>query len=218
MLFRSAQLAPSVQSTVQFFADELVRRGYGWIFPVACSGDRLRLNVGVGMWKADSRGRGRNVAAYFERFVSTHSATRELARHVLERTRPQGYHVAMAEWRSRVAGDGVLRVGDAANLTDPLTGEGIANAVRSGLIVADVVDSARSAADAQRAWQSRYESVFARDLRAALVVRTLLATTRGKNAAMWFMKRRPALAERFHASLAGVHPWHELCSLRSLFA
>jgi flavin-dependent dehydrogenase len=214
----AAQLPPAVKSTVQLFADDVFRRGYGWIFPVATTGDRLRLNVGVGMWKADSRGPGRNVAAYYEKFVSTHAAMRELSRHVLEKSRPQGYHVAMAEWRNRVAGDGVLRVGDAANLTDPLTGEGIANAVRSGLLVADAIDSARSAPEAERAWQRLYETVFARDLRAALAVRMLLASTRGKNAAMWLMKRRPGLAERFHASLAGAHPWHRLLSLNALLA
>lgn len=214
----AAEVAPSVRSTVQLFADEVFRRGYGWIFPVAVSGDRLRLNVGVGMWKADSRGPGRNVAAYYEKFVSTHPAARALSTHVLERSRPQGYHVAMAEWRNRVAGDGVLRVGDAANLTDPLTGEGIANAVRSGLLAADAIDSARSARGAEQSWQRLYETEFARDLRAALAVRMLLASTRGKNVAMWLMKRRPGLAERFHASLAGVHPWHSLFSLNALRA
>lgn len=213
-----ARLAPSVRSTVQLFADDVFRRGYGWIFPVAVAGERLRVNVGVGMWKADSRGPGHNVTAYYKRFVSTHAAMRELSHHVLEQSRPQGYHVAMAEWRNRVAGDGVLRVGDAANLTDPLTGEGIANAVRSGLLVADAIDSSASAREAEQSWQSLYETRFAGDLRAALVVRMLLGSTRGKNAAMWLMKRRPGLAERFHASLAGVHPWQGLFSLHALLS
>jgi flavin-dependent dehydrogenase len=212
----AADLPPWLGSTVQLFADEAFRRGYGWIFPVAVEPGRVRLNVGVGMWKADSRGPGRTVADYFERFVGTSSVLRQLGSRVVDRTRPQGYHVAVARWRNRVAGGGVLRVGDAANLTDPLTGEGIGNAVRSGLLAASAIEGARSAAEAEAAWQRLYEAELARDLRAALVVRALLLTTRGKNAAMWVLNRRPGLAARFHESLSGARPWRELLSLPAL--
>jgi flavin-dependent dehydrogenase len=209
-------LDPSWARTVHFFADGVFRRGYGWVFPVAQEGERVRFNLGVGLWKADSRGPGRSVAAFWERFLGGNPMVRALEPRVVESTRAQGHHVAVAEWRNRVSGDGVLRIGDAANLTDPLTGEGIANALRSGALAAEAIHRAAGAAEAERTWQSLYEREFAPDLRVALVVRTLLVGTRAKDAALWLMKRRPAFAERFHASLAGAHPWRRLLSARAL--
>ena len=209
-------LDPSWASTVHFFADDVFRRGYGWVFPVAREGARVRFNLGVGLWKADSRGPGRNVAAFWEKFVAGNPMVRALEPRAVDKARPQGHHVAVAEWANRVSGGGVLRIGDAANLTDPLTGEGIANALRSGALAAEAIHRAADAAEAERAWQGFYETEFAPDLRAALVVRALLVGTRAKNAALWLMKRRPAFAERFHASLAGAHPWRDLLSVRAL--
>lgn len=209
-------LDPSWASTVHLFADDVFRRGYGWVFPVAQEGGRVRFNLGVGLWKADSRGPGRNVAAFWEKFLLANPMVRALEPRAVERSKAQGHHVAVAEWRNRVAGEGVLRIGDAANLTDPLTGEGIANALRSGALAAEAIHGAADAAEAARTWQRSYETEFAPDLRAALVVRALLVGTRAKNAALWLMKRRPAFAERFHASLAGAHPWRRLLSVRAL--
>jgi flavin-dependent dehydrogenase len=209
-------LDPSWAETVHLFADDVFRRGYGWVFPVAREGTRVRFNLGVGLWKADSRGPGRNVAAFWEKFVAGNPMVRALEPRAVDRSKAQGHHVAVAEWRNRVSGDGVLRIGDAANLTDPLTGEGIANALRSGALAAEAIHRAAGAGEAERAWQALYETEFAPDLRAALVVRALLVGTRAKNAALWLMKRRPAFAERFHASLAGAHPWRHLLSVRAL--
>ena len=135
-------LDPSWASTVHLFADDVFRRGYGWVFPVAREGTRVRFNLGVGLWKADSRGPGRNVAAFWEKFLSGNPMVRALEPRAVEKARAQGHHVAVAEWRNRVSGDGVLRIGDAANLTDPLTGEGIANALRSGALAAEAIHRA----------------------------------------------------------------------------
>jgi geranylgeranyl reductase family protein len=212
----SAGLEPGLASTVRLYADDVCRRGYGWIFPVAREGDRIRFNLGVGMWKADSRGPKRTVTAYYERFVAQNPTLRELASRAVEKDRPRGYHLAVAGWRNRVVEEGVLKVGDAANLTDPLTGEGIANAIRSGFLAAEAIHATADPVQAQREWQRLYQQAFARDLRAGRLVRALLVGTGAKNAAMWLMKRRPAFAERFHASLAGAFPYADLFSLAAL--
>jgi flavin-dependent dehydrogenase len=212
-------LDPALRSTVRIYADALFRRGYGWVFPVAREGDRIRFNVGVGMWKADSRPPGRTVADYYRRFVAENPTMRALSAQGAEMTPPRGYSLAVADGRSRAVEDGVLKIGDAANLTDPLTGEGIANAIRSGFLVADAIETAASAGEPGRAgelWARLFRETFSRDLRAARVVRALLVGTGAKNGAMWLMKKRPAFAGRFHASLAGAYPWADLLSLSSL--
>ena len=64
--------------------------------------------------------------------------------------------------RLPLAGDGWARVGDAAGLVDPITGEGIYYALRSGeLLAAALADGSRES------YPARVKNDFARDLRCA---------------------------------------------------
>ena len=49
---------------------------------------------------------------------------------------PQGFGLNLGGPKRRISGDGFLLLGDAAGLIDPFSGEGIANALRSGRIAA----------------------------------------------------------------------------------
>lgn len=198
-------------STVQIFSDEAFRRGYGWIFPVASDGDRMRFNVGVGMWK-ENRSQ-KKVTDYYEKFHSDHPLAHRLFERAVEKTSPEGYHLAVAGRRRRVAGGGILRIGDAANLTDPLTGEGIGNAILSGFLVAESINMSTAPAEAEQNWQSLYQTTFERDFRVALLIRSLLVGTRFKNAAVWLLRTRPRFAERFHRSLTGVSRYSDLLAI-----
>lgn len=106
------------------------RQGYGWIFP-----KRECLSVGVG----EFRRKATRLRATFDRFVS-----QERGLTGLMVPRPAGHPIpvyAEPEGRGQggdsrfVAGRAVL-VGDAAHLVDPLFGEGIYYAIRSGQLVA----------------------------------------------------------------------------------
>ena len=98
----------------------------------------------------------------------------------------------------------MLRIGDAANLADPLTGDGIGNALASGRRVAEAIDHAPDAADAARRWQQAFDTAFAPELRRALVLRQLLTTTTAKNVATQFLETAaPALGTRLHRAIFG---------------
>lgn len=105
--------------------------GYGWIFPKA-----QKLSVGVGTF---SRRRG---------------PIKESFHHFLEKTGLSpypmeifGHPIPTGGTHNPVWAPRVLLTGDAAGLNDPLSGEGIAHAVRSGKIaarhVADALGSGR---------------------------------------------------------------------------
>lgn len=109
------------------------RQGYGWIFP-----KKKCLSVGVG----EFRRKPESLRATFDRFVTD-------ARGVLGETvpRPAGHPIPVyadsegggGDAMSRfVAGRAVL-TGDAAHLVDPLFGEGIYYAIRSGQLVAQAI-------------------------------------------------------------------------------
>lgn len=101
-----------------------VDHGYGWVFP-----KRDHLNVGL-----------------FTLHNSIPKATQQLAAYCEERLgcSPSGpFHMATIPYGGRhgpvTCGANALLVGDAAGLVDPLLGEGIYNAVRSGQIAANAI-------------------------------------------------------------------------------
>lgn len=200
-------------STVQLFTVERFRMGYEWIFPVHVTPTHVELNLGVGIWREEYDARGVKIRDDFERFVQQNPVARQLARVATERSRTRGHHLALAAERQVVATEGVLRVGDAANLTDPITGEGIANAMLSGRLAAQAIDEAHDAADAQRRWQHAYQTRMLPELMAAVRLRTLLVGTRRKNIAIWALRRSTRLAERFHGSLEGVVSYRDVLPL-----
>ena len=121
--------------------------GYGWVFP---KGDHL--NVGVGAWK---------YAAFTLR-----PKLAELCRHYgfdpagLEKLR--GHHLPLRVPGCTIARGPVALVGDAAGLVDPLTGEGIHTAFRSGSLAAHatlrlLAGDARDLSSYQRAVDRRVQ-------------------------------------------------------------
>ena len=162
----------------------------------------MRFNVGVGLWKADSRGR-QTVADYLDRFLAHDPLVRSLAAAATDTSRPVGYPVALGRWRQRVAEGRVLRIGDAANLADPLTGDGIGNALASGRLIAAVIEGARDAGAAARAWQRCCDREFAPELRRAITLRRLLGATTAKNVAAQVLDHVPLLGTRLHRAIFG---------------
>jgi flavin-dependent dehydrogenase len=193
---------PAAAVRVEIRTDAAFRRGYGWVFPVHADDAIVRFNVGVGLWKADSGG-GHTVADYLVRFLARDPAARAIAATATDAGRPVGYPVALGLWRLLVADDRVLRIGDAANLADPLTGDGIGNALASGRHVAEAVAEAADPASASLSWQRRYEREFAPELRRALVLRQLLIATPAKNLAARLLEGVPALGTRLHRAVFG---------------
>jgi len=60
--------------------------------------------------------------------------------------------------------DGVMLVGDAAHQTDPLTGGGILNAMRAGVIAGEVAAKAITAGNVRRGELQEYENRWREDI------------------------------------------------------
>ena len=97
----------------------------------------------------------------------------------------------------RAYADGVLLVGDAARVSEPVTGEGIYFALKSGVFAAKTVDEAFQMSDVSAVRLRSYQ----RDCRSAFAVR------RGINALIRWLIYRPALLSpliRFSGSRRGL--------------
>lgn len=204
-------LAAGETETVQIHTDARFRRGYGWIFPVSRADGHVRINVGVGLWAADST-RGMSIADFYERFTGTNPMLTRWAGTAAPE-RPVGCHVGLGIGPNVVASSGVLRIGDAANLADPLTGDGIATALRSGRLVADAIAGSAGRHDAAMRWQARYDEHFVPEFTRALRLQRLLTGTASKNVTAGVLAVAPPLRARVHAALFGEMPYAGLTRL-----
>lgn len=213
-------LAPGEGELLQIYFERYLGAGYGWIFPVNQADGVTRFNVGVGVWLRDYDAERVNVSKLLELFVASNSRARALADAAVSKDRPRGFHLAGAQRGTKVAEGKVLRVGDAANLTDPITGEGIQNALTSGLLVAEVINCSRTPADVAGNWQRLYQDHFEDHMRAGIRYNSLLRHGMVKNLLVWAMNRSRRVAERLNAGLFDLVRYNDLAPslVRSLRA
>lgn len=107
--------------------------GYGWAFPMAGGG----VNVGLGLAFGSDRAASRRAGEQLDDFL-THLEHQGLLPGSRPRARTGGW-LKMGMLGTTPAGNGVLLVGDAAGLVNPLQGEGIAQAMASGRAAADAI-------------------------------------------------------------------------------
>jgi flavin-dependent dehydrogenase len=120
--------------------------GYGWVFPK----HRL-LSVGLVRQQAFADLLRTDLGAYLARLG--------LAGATIERL--VGHKVLFRRAHERIAGSGVVLVGDAAGLVDEFTEEGIFYAIRSGVIAARIV---QRALEGGHRWLGAYERAIDREL------------------------------------------------------
>lgn len=120
-----------------------VLTGYGWVFPIT---DGFA-NIGVGYASAHGPDAAVNLRRAFDGFVARLRATDPRLQDMQLVGRLSGAPVPYAVDLARCAARGTLLVGDAAGLVDPLTGEGIAAALESGKLAAEVLDRALASGD-----------------------------------------------------------------------
>lgn len=110
------------------FDFNVVPSGYGWVFPKSD-----HANIGIYSNNPAVVLKKRHLIAY---------ARRKLGRTDLQHL--SGYTMGMGGWHYRPRARRILLAGDAAGLVDPLLGEGLYNAVRSGQLAAQAIASSQS--------------------------------------------------------------------------
>jgi flavin-dependent dehydrogenase len=193
-----AVLEPGDAHAVRIHTDAEFGEGYGWIFPVAADAAGVRFNLGVGTLTS-TRETGRDIRDFFERFERVNPLLGRWAA-VAARTRPVGCHVGLGLASNRVSEGQVLRIGDAANVADPLTGDGIGHALKSGRLAAQAIEEAPDGHAGTR-WQQAYERDIQPEVNLALRLQKLLTGARAKNAAARGLALCPPLRRRIHGAV-----------------
>jgi len=123
---------------------------YGWLFPET----RTRVNIGICLDAQDEYGRKvpRDLRAVFRAFLNRHYA--DELRGARQVGRWKGHPIVHTTWIASVSRPGALLIGEAARLTHNGTGEGISQAMQSGIYGAEAVARVvRGEATEAEAWR-----------------------------------------------------------------
>ncbi|MCU0632022.1 MAG: NAD(P)/FAD-dependent oxidoreductase [Methanolinea sp.] len=133
-------------TTVFLLGNEVAPEGYLWIFP---KGDRTA-NVGIGI-SGKKSGPGHRARDYLDRFVSSRFPNGKTIEHVVG-------GVSVCQPLPCTVADGLMIVGDAARVVDPLTGGGIYNAMFTGRLAALTAKAAIARNDCSKAALMPYDA------------------------------------------------------------
>ena len=174
---------------VHVWFDEDLLPGYAWLFPIG----EHEANVGVAVHTTHHT--GRQAVEATRRLLEDErltTVTGEVAAGPV-RSWPIPYGLDVARSRDRT-----MYVGDTIGLADPMTGEGIGQAIRSGVLAAEaILASGRNATSAASRYRQVLEKTFARDHRASLLGVRALRRPGATRAAVRLMGGGPHLRAFF---------------------
>jgi geranylgeranyl reductase family protein len=164
--------------------------GYAWVFPL---GGALA-NVGFGVLRDARSGApvGKQLAAQWRNVVNN-PKVRDILGPEAEAFGPRrAWPIPASFDPERLSHGRVLFVGDAANVVDPMTGEGIAQALDTGTFAARAIEGGATAAAVTTRYRRDVEQSLGTDLRFARALQHLL---------------RSPLGARATIRAAGLTPW-----------
>jgi geranylgeranyl reductase family protein len=171
--------------------------GYAWVFPLPGG----RANVGFGVLR-DAGFTGKQLKALWPDLLARPSLRAVLGEHA----EPEGTHrawpIPAAYDPARLTEGRILYVGDAASVVDPMTGEGIAQALETGILASSAVAAGGDATGVEDAYRSAVGRALGRDLRFAHALQHML---------------RSPLGARVAARAADLSPWTRRNFARWLF-
>jgi menaquinone-9 beta-reductase len=156
---------PFTPHAVEMIFDKNIAPLYGWLFPE----DEKRVNIGICMDGEDASGKKttRNVREVFQRFLDDQFASR--LRGARQVGRLKGHPISYTTWISHTHEPGLVQLGEAARITHNATGEGIYQAMQSGVYAAEAVASMLSGTPESEAMK-RYAWTLRRRFTASFLV------------------------------------------------
>lgn len=127
--------------------------GYFWIFPLP---DGMT-NVGLGIRSDKVSQQKINLKKKLAEVIEQYPQLKERFTHAELVGDIKGFGLPLGSKKRSISGESYMLVGDAASLIDPFTGEGIGNAMMSGMFAADQVTACLQADDYSAAFMQQYD-------------------------------------------------------------
>ncbi len=112
--------------------------GYFWIFPM----NDGSANVGIGMLSEVVARKKINLRKKMDDIITNHPAIKNRFEGAKLESEIHGWGLPLGSARRSLSGDNFILTGDAGSLIDPFTGEGIGNALYSGMLAAETISEA----------------------------------------------------------------------------
>ena len=116
---------------IHFLKDVLP--GYLWIFPLPGN----KANVGIGVPSSLIAKKKINLRETLQRLLVSNEHLKERFKDATALETAKGYGLPLGSKKRKISGERFLLAGDAASMIDPLSGEGIGNAIRCGRVAAE---------------------------------------------------------------------------------
>ncbi|MEO5582089.1 MAG: NAD(P)/FAD-dependent oxidoreductase [Saprospiraceae bacterium] len=142
-----------------FFMKEIMP-GYLWVFPMQDG----KANVGIGVLSSHVSNKKLNLKEVLTRFLETHPLLRDRFKNARPLETIKGFGLPLGSRKRSVSGERYLLTGDAASLIDPLSGEGIGNAIRSGRVAADHIAKCIEKNNYSAAFNKQYDAELYRKM------------------------------------------------------
>ena len=161
-----------------FFLPELMP-SYLWIFPLAGGG----ANVGVGIVSEQLRRKKINLKEQMLSAIKNNPQLAPRFKNAELKGKIKGWGLPLALAPQRLSGANFLLTGDAAELIDPFTGEGIGNALYSGMLAGDAIKAAIDKNDFsesffKKAYDEEFYKCLGYELKASAAIRNVCKSSR----------------------------------------
>lgn len=195
--------------------------GYFWIFPLPDN----KANVGLGILSSEAAKRKVNLKEVLGKIIREKEGIKERFENAKALEEPKGFGLPIGSKKRDLSGDHFLLTGDAASLIDPFTGEGIANAIRSGRVAADHIQKAFETKQFDAAFNKQYDrklyGMIWKELRVGRSLQMMLFYPRLFNFVVKKASKNPSVRKLITAMLDDVDLKKELARpgfyLRLLF-
>lgn len=148
--------------------------GYLWIFPLPNG----QANVGVGMRSDVIRKKKIDLKKAMNECIREHPFLKERFKNAQMIDGMKGFGLPLGSKKRKISGQGFLLVGDAASLIDPFTGEGIGNALISGMYAAQIAQKAVLNQNFSAQFLNQYDEIVYKrlwsELRLSRILQSLL--------------------------------------------
>lgn len=129
--------------------------GYFWVFPLPGN----LVNAGFGMLSSEVASKKLNVKDAFYEFIRSPALSKRFER-AQQAGNLEGHGLPLGSRRVPISGERFLLAGDAASLIDPISGDGIGNAVLSGKLAADQIVRSFGKNDFSAPEMAQYETTL----------------------------------------------------------
>ncbi len=133
--------------------EDVLPGGYLWVFPMTGN----RANVGIGMPSHYVSKRKVNLKQVLAEQLKADTELGKRFVHAKPLEDVRGFGIPIGSKKYKLSGDNYLLAGDAACLVDPASGEGIANAIRSGRFAGEYAIAALEANQTDASFLAAYD-------------------------------------------------------------